>query len=187
MKYMLIDITTPETAKVLKIGTLRIVQLFGKIYQAEGRTVIAPPFEGRGFSKVEKLTLQYLYWNTCGETPPDEYAELVLRCKAKLETFPVDATPEVVLEKQVAALAPPPSEERPIEKKQKSTEPSKRPSGMTTTGLVWDIADKLFAANGNFMPDRRKVMDACIAEEINPATAATQYSKWKKAKEGGSN
>ena len=77
MKYMLIDVTTVEATRVLLVATLRQVQLHGRLAQAQGKKVIAPPLEGRGLAKLEKLPLQYLYWSVCQKTPPEEYSELV--------------------------------------------------------------------------------------------------------------
>lgn len=45
------------------------------------------------------------------------------------------------------------------------------------TARVWAIADTVEGG------DRKAIIDACVAEGINPATAATQYSKWKKAQQ----
>lgn len=50
------------------------------------------------------------------------------------------------------------------------------------TKRVWDIADKMTAGNYGSGRDRAEVIAACVAEGINPATAATQYSKWRKAR-----
>lgn len=48
------------------------------------------------------------------------------------------------------------------------------PSGGITK-RIWTLADELGG-------DRSAVMDAAAAEGINKATAATQFSKWRKAK-----
>lgn len=45
------------------------------------------------------------------------------------------------------------------------------------TAMVWAIASDIAAKGG----DRKAIMEACVAAGINPATAGTQYSKWKKA------
>ena len=56
---------------------------------------------------------------------------------------------------------------------------AQRPKG-EKTGKVWEIADRLESA-GN--ADRESVVKACVEqEEINPNTANTQYSHWKKAR-----
>lgn len=182
MKYMLIDVTTPETTRILLVAHLTEVQLHGKLMQAKGLTVIAPPVEPRGFSKLEKLPLQYLYWNTCQEVPPEDYGELIQRCLAKIETLPVDPRTVIALEAEVARICPQELTPPEQEKKPPLSKPN-RPAGTTTTGLVWEIADRVFSECGNQF-DRKKVMEECIKEEINPSTAAVQYGRWKRAKEG---
>ncbi|MCK9513539.1 MAG: hypothetical protein M0R28_20255 [Pigmentiphaga sp.] len=44
------------------------------------------------------------------------------------------------------------------------------------TAKVWQIADGVGKA------DRNAIIQACVAAGINQSTAATQYSKWKKAR-----
>lgn len=44
------------------------------------------------------------------------------------------------------------------------------------TAKVWEIADGVGKA------DRNAIIQACVAQGINQSTAATQYSKWKKAR-----
>ena len=68
-----------------------------------------------------------------------------------------------------------------MEQQQKSRAPAEggKPSPSGATGKVWLIADRVYGQSGL---DRKAIIDACIAEGINPATAGTQYSKWKKAK-----
>lgn len=48
------------------------------------------------------------------------------------------------------------------------------------TAKVWEIAEQTLSALGKL--DRTAIIKACEAAGINAATAATQYSKWKKAK-----
>lgn len=181
MKYMLIDVTAVETTAVLAIATNPRIVLLGKIQQAQGRKVIAPPLEGRSFSKLEKLPLQYLYWSICKETPPDDYSELLRQCLTKLDSIPVDETPLEELEREVARLYP----EEPVSRGEKKAArdpgaPPARPKATSTTGRVWEIADSLM--KGNVLPERKAVIAACEAEGINPATASTQYGKWKASK-----
>ena len=54
-----------------------------------------------------------------------------------------------------------------------------RPNLNTRTGRVWAIADKISGELGKPAP-RKQVIDTAIAEGINPATAATQYGRWRK-------
>jgi hypothetical protein len=183
-KYMLIDVTSVSTTSVLKIAPLQEIQLWGKIYQAENKKVIAPPVLGRGFAKLNLLQLHYLYYHlTNGGVPPADYAELTAACFAIVGAMPLDETPIKSLQTKVDKLYPDggltaKSQEEAKEKKQKVKDPLERPKATSTTGLVWEICDGLFA-KANTMPSRKDVLEACTAEEINPATASTQFSKWK--------
>lgn len=62
-----------------------------------------------------------------------------------------------------------------------------RPKSGSTTAKVWEIADELRKLN----PDhdqkalRPLIIAECEANGINPATAATQFSKWKGAQTWG--
>lgn len=47
-----------------------------------------------------------------------------------------------------------------------------RPKADTTTGKVWDIADRL--------KERAPVLTECAKRKINAATATTQFGKWRK-------
>ena len=73
--------------------------------------------------------------------------------------------------------------EAPEETQTKPKRPSQngvtRPGEGTVTGRVWEIADELSAQEGE--PAKRgDVLKATEAEGINPATAATQYGRWRK-------
>ncbi len=54
-----------------------------------------------------------------------------------------------------------------------------RPGVNSTTGKVWAFADSISATLKAPAP-RADVMKACADAGINPATAATQYGKWRK-------
>lgn len=54
-----------------------------------------------------------------------------------------------------------------------------QPKSGTKTGRVWEIAEGLSEQAG--APAKRAdVLAACAEEEINQATAATQYGRWRK-------
>jgi hypothetical protein len=54
-----------------------------------------------------------------------------------------------------------------------------RPKVGTKTGRVFEIADAISEEAG--APAKRKaVIDTALAEDINAATAATQYGRWRK-------
>lgn len=54
-----------------------------------------------------------------------------------------------------------------------------RPKAGTKTGRVWEIADELSAKKGEPAP-RKEVLETANGEDINIATAATQYGRWRK-------
>lgn len=54
-----------------------------------------------------------------------------------------------------------------------------RPKDGTATGRVWSISDAQSAKAGK-PAGRKSVIDECVAEGINAATAATQYGRWRK-------
>lgn len=54
-----------------------------------------------------------------------------------------------------------------------------RPKADTATGRVWAIADAQ-SAKLQKPAGRKAVIDECVAEKINSATAATQYGRWRK-------
>lgn len=54
-----------------------------------------------------------------------------------------------------------------------------RPGAGTKTGTIWEIADSKSQALGK-PAGRKEVLDAAAEVEINPATAATQYGRWRK-------
>jgi len=189
--YMVIDVTTVESTCLLKITDLRRAALWGHIYKNQGRKVIAPPMLGRGFAMLEKLPLQYFYWNVCQETPPEDYAELVQKCLAKLQVTEEDEDSFEVLMREITRLGIDLEDPTNNAKKESAAPkdlnaPPLRPRERSTTGLVWELADAEFVKAGNQMPARQAVIEACLAEEINPATAATQYAKWAKAKKASS-
>lgn len=65
-----------------------------------------------------------------------------------------------------------------------STPVPTKPRKAGATAKVWEIADVVLTEVGSedIKALRAAIMDACITDGINKATAGTQYSKWKKAK-----
>ncbi len=188
--YMLIDVSSVEATRVLKVGTMRQVQLLGQLYAAEGKTMIAPPIEGRGFSKLEPLQLQYLYWNMCQLPPPDDYGKLVQDCLAVVKTITPADDHVPSLEYLVSQLTGKPYVPVEPEEEGAPAEPAPvvRPKGTSTTGIIWTICDEVVEDQG--MPTdaqgwkdlRAEVVKRCHAEDFNDGTISVQYSKWKKSK-----
>lgn len=60
----------------------------------------------------------------------------------------------------------------------------KKKSTKKSTGAVaqvWAICEKHKTGLTNGTTTRKEVIEACIKAGLNPATAATQYQRWKKA------
>ena len=80
-----------------------------------------------------------------------------------------------------AAIAAPSSTKAP-----KGTRAPSAPDGAVTaptkgvTAQVWAIADTFLVEKGAV--DRAAIIKLCEAAGIHPATAATQFSKWKRAR-----
>ena len=204
-KYMIIDVTTPEAVKVLRVAEMTNCQLWGRLYQAEGKKVVAPPVEGRGFGKLDLLQLQYLYWSLHQTTPPEDYAALVRGCLDTVDAMPLDHTDTAWLQGEVDRLAPSTTDAttaqdgaKPAPKAPKApkaptapADPGGRPKATSTTGLVWDLADTAYATvvtDGAAEPDwkavRAELARLCAHEGINAGTMGVQYGKWKASKLG---
>lgn len=91
--FLVIDVTTVEETKLLNVAPVRSAELYGRIYKAQGRNVIAPPLDGKGLSRLDQMQLSYLLWNTWSITPPNDYGELLALVKHHAEEYPVDDTP----------------------------------------------------------------------------------------------
>ena len=201
-RYMLIDVTKiDETQLITTASSVRHAELLALLEKERGRKIIAPPLEGRGFSKLPLLQLQYYLWNSFQQTPPEDYKELVKLCVDQTAALVDDDSELEALERRTAhlsaTLAPQGGSGLPtgavVSAKSRGRGTRKvpvpgapdtvveRPSGTSKTGRVWKIADACYAAANNSI-DRDAIIAACIAEGINKATAGVQYSKWKKTK-----
>jgi hypothetical protein len=189
--YMLIDVTTVEGTAVIALGTMRRIQLLGRLKQAEGKKVIAPPVEGRGFSKLDRLPLQYLYWNTVKTTPPEDYALLVKNCLEVINQMTPNDEHIPSLEYLVEQLDKGegnPVDGTNVEAKEKAIV---RPKGTSVTGIIWTICDEVLtelfkgevpADNEGWKPLRAEAAKRCDAEGFHTGTFGVQYGKWKASK-----
>jgi hypothetical protein len=184
--YMVIDITDITKTKILQIARLREAQLWAGYHKAGGLTVIAPVLSGRGFAKLDVIPLQYLYWNTTGLVPNEDYGQLIIDCFNAIRWIAPDLTPEAELEKMLNERLLKLDLARQNEVREKvnlgnQEKPVRTPNQLSTCGYVWEIADKLMASFGR-VPTRQELIDECDKEGIHPSTAGTQFYRWKKVR-----
>lgn len=186
--YMLVD--TSVTAKVLLVAPMLEVQLHARMvaHANPGIRLIAPPVEGRSFTKFSPSHLAHLIANL-GATPDEDYAARVQQAAELVSGLTPDPTPLAALQRQADKLhLPPPDlnhpEPKPVAapkpKKERSTEfkDPARPKAGTTTGLVWDMADALRAKLGR-LPTSKEMVADCEREGIKAGTVSVQFGKWK--------
>lgn len=190
--FALIEITD-TTAVHLMTGDSQRIGLHGKLMKAEGRTVIAPVINSRGFARFNQEQLISLV-ESLGQEVDRETVDIIELGEAAFRLAlgsPPDLTPFDTLVDQAAKL-PDPDEDGVIRVKVKAShqkgskkEATDRPKSKTsTTGAVWDIADQIKAENPDLpLKELRKlIMAKCEFEEIHPGTSGVQYSKWKQAR-----
>lgn len=191
MDYILIDVST-SASFVLK-APLREVELHAallKLQRPEAR-FIAPPCEGRGFTKLTpNQLLHFLY--SLGQTPEGEYHEQIQQAREAVLARATDPTPLRELERQVTKLKAEAEHlaEEPADKPVVGPRPPKPvreprvPGSAPTkgaTGMVWEVADKLLASLGR-MPTSKEVVAGCAEVGVKSGTASVQYGKWKRTK-----
>ncbi len=200
-RYMLIDTTNgPHGFRIIKVATIREIQLHGRLEKAQGRSVVGPAIAGRSFAAFTLEELQYLFWNTFKATPSDDYSVLIQECLARAQALESDPTDLKELEYSCSKLEVPEGEtldgetkpakksRAPKEPKTPKTpkDPSGRPASTSTTGLVWALADECHAKVAGGMIDwkvlGKTIKDRCEKEGINKGTVGVQFGKWKKAK-----
>jgi hypothetical protein len=186
--YMIIDKTTLENIAVVKLGTMRRVQLLGALLAAEGKVVIGPPAQARGFTKLSEQEMQYLYWNTTKQSPEGlAYGELVQNMLAVINQMTPNDDHIPSLEYLVSQLEPGVVK---MEGDSETAEPKAavRPKATTTTGIIWAICDEVLEelASSNvptspegWKPLRAEAWARCDKEGFNSGTFGVQYGKWK--------
>ena len=134
------------------------------------------------------------------QPPTDDYATNIQLCLAEVKKIVPDDTPVEDLERMAkkagiegyadgrsAAAATRAATKEPKD----PNAPPEQPPATSTTGTVWLYADEVakslkikfpVAEDFDWKPFRKALMDKCEVEGINSATAATQYSKYRKAR-----
>lgn len=205
-KFIIID---RENLKFVGVGcSMQIASLMAWNDHPNIAVLILPLEAKRYFAQLSRMELMMLYKNETGENGSlFEVPALIERLHQIADLLPVDKRSFTGLSKASEGLpemiAPPtvwkpeghradPTQQyasrpvAPAEARPKAPrDPSAKPSPRGATGKVWDIADRVWQENGNGLITkelRTKIIVACEAEGIHPATAATQYSKWKATK-----
>lgn len=187
--YMVIDTTKAEHTVIRAVAQINHATLIGQTYMLEhpGRTCIAPSLDGRGFAKLDKLALQYLFWNTFQEKPNEDYGQLLKDCLTKALKLPVDNTDLKMLEsaKSLAADNLPTDNIKPKQVSAPKAEVTTAPKKTSTCGFIWEICDSVLLqiADNTSKEFRQSVMQRCEAEGINKSTASVQLGKWKITKD----
>ncbi len=173
---------------------------------ADFTTIILPLETKRYFSTFGVLELLLLFKNTTGQIGDiHNFGGMIKECYDLALALPIDKRTLAELERTADKLpvipTPPKIPKPPIivkledpanganpfvtaSKESTPKNPSK-PSAKGSTGRVWEVADKVFSDMGGGLITkemRTKIIAECEAIGINPATAATQFSKWKAAK-----
>lgn len=186
--YMVIDTTNDEHCVIRAVAPIQQATLIGQTYMLEhpGRSCIAPPLDGRGFAKLDKLALQYLYWNTFQEKPNEDYGQLLKECLAKALMLPVNNIDLRMLEsaKSLAADLLPTDNSKPKKVTAPKAELLTAPKKTSTCGFIWEICDSVLTqiVDNTSKEFRQTVMQRCEAEGINKSTASVQLGRWKDSK-----
>jgi len=200
-------IVLPDEMRIgCKISDFQVGCLVAEL-DYEGIATDMFPNEARSWTKYGRLDLMQLLVNhgVSGGNPLD-YKGLIELCKELADSIPADQRSLKALEAKagprplagdIRAIIPA-RFDQPVSEACKGAPPSIKHSppklpGETraaptkgATGRVHQIADDLFAQDAsqthNIKEFRKRVIEACEAEGLNPGTAATQFGKWKAGK-----
>mgnify|MGYP000744731774 CR=1 FL=1 len=191
MSYLLFDL---DKVLILKrTQTMDQANLWADICAPQSATRISP-LAGSTFAAYTENELIRLARSVGSELQLSPYANMIQSLVLVAKGIAMDETPIEELRATWNAMypkdfeAPAPTHQprvasTPRAPRPESTSVVERPKAGSTTGRVWEICDKIDAANPGWTDKkdfRVSVMKACVAAGINEATAATQYSKWAK-------
>ena len=201
MKLVLINC---DTCQVLKVTDRKDDTFETLMYWAD---ILAPndDFKICGLATTEytsftKEKLAVLYFNVCGKElgPITNYIVSLNKLVDEIKRLEIDNTSLEEVKKKLGkplsgtitkpAEAPQKEYSPPTDKPVGDTGLPKRPKAGTATGKVWDIADSVFNAYPEASGDINKkefkkyIIEQCVAQGINQATAQVQFGKWKGSK-----
>lgn len=202
--FVLIDNKKLQIIKGAK--SMRQLEVWAEILLPKTDFLIIDCNFRRSFSVFDIAELALMYGTTTGKrVPPGDYPATITLLHNIAKEFPDDATPWADLvrklgrepvqtalpaertrepnpEKNPELRAPPaPRVEKIAKEASASPSAGKRPKG-GITGRVWEIADTEAGKGGTGKELRGRIVAACIADGIDPSTAATQYSRWNKGR-----
>lgn len=179
-----------EALRLLKaVPTVRQAEYWAELL-IPTRDFLITGTEAKNYSCYTHYELRQIYYHQTGEAVPDTmpYSILIQGIISLVDRLELDETPEEDLKARLGYDLSPPSplpdtRKAPVKPGIMTTEtdkPAVRPKKSGATKMVWDIADRL-KLSLNRIPTRKEIIEACVAEEINAATASTQYGKWKQS------
>jgi len=189
MTYILID--NENLVFLKKAASIEALEYWADILIPK-KDFLITGLNNRDYSCYTSYELRLLYKDMSGETIPDtiEYPKLIKGVVHLLQTADTDRTSIEELVKRLGRpldkehLPPPIENEAPTKKAPGGSIIPNRPKEGTTTAKVWQIADTIyrdFDIDLNNPDLRNRVISDCEKLGINKSTAATQFSKWKRA------
>jgi hypothetical protein len=195
MSYTLLDMDTVSI--IGRVEKSEDAVLLEMVYYKDKPVLCCSDMHKSDWAKLTDHDARLLLRNLAGVWEPSRsYNETLTDLMVFCSNYPVWQVNRKSLEYSARIMRkeftdPPPtaavSDDSPAPKPQASI-----PSPKGATGRVWEIAEaKLAEENHGSMTIqallankafRKIVIDACIAAGIHEATAATQWSKWKKSK-----
>lgn len=177
------------------VSTATIAAQIEMVYFKDVPTCVLNPDEGKTLSQLSELELKMLLNSLAIPTEGCDYKTMIGYLKYFCENHPITDPNQESLDyiqgiiRHEVMKAPERPDNEPV-KARKSSAPSdgSAPSPKGATGRVWAIADEVLVGCGgtleglNLKDLRKAIIDRCTEAGIHEATAATQWSKWKKSK-----
>lgn len=128
----------------------------------------------------EELAVELQQLIDDGDIPPDDPVQQQINANKMMRKAHQEIIAQVEKASATHEAQPEVVAEKAVEKAKKEARPVATPT-QGLTKRVWDIADAVKAANPNvdLKAIRKKIMEVCDSEGLNPGTAATQYGRWK--------
>lgn len=192
MPYVIVD---KEHLQIIgAVSTATTAAQIEMVYYKDTPTCVLNPMEGKTLSQLSELELKMLLNGLGIPTDGRDYKTMIGYLKYYCENMPIQDPNQESLDyiqgimRNEVMKAPERGPDEAVEKKSRASQgEGSAPSPKGATGRVWAIADEILAgsphdATHDIKALRAKVIQACTDAGIHEATAATQWSKWKKSK-----